>query len=74
MKEYIVHQTQHRLKFDQDIAQFAADGWTLVGPVQFQVFPDRKTNATYYLATFERDTLNKFTNLYEQPSEGTSIQ
>ena len=58
MKEYIVHQTQHRLKFDKEIAQFAADGWTLVGPVQFQVFP--AIPATYYLATFEREaSINK---------------
>ena len=55
MKEYKVYQTQHRLKFNQEIAAAAKDGWTLVGPIQFQVFPERKDNQTYYLATFERD-------------------
>ena len=53
MKEFKVYQTQHRLKFDNELAEFAADGWTLVGPVQFQVFPN--IPATYYLATFERE-------------------
>ena len=54
-KEYKVYQTQHRMEFNQDIVMFAKDGWELVGPVQFQVFPERKDNNTYYLATFVRD-------------------
>lgn len=57
MKEYKVYQTQHRLKFNKDIAEFAKEGWELIGPVQFQVFPDRKhvDTQTYYLATFKRE-------------------
>lgn len=54
-KEYKVYQTQHRLKFNKEIVEFAEDGWELVGPIQFQVFPERKENNTYYLATFARD-------------------
>jgi len=53
MKEYIVYQTQHRLKFDEDLARHAKDGWELMGPVQFSVHPDK--NACYYLATFVRE-------------------
>ena len=54
MKEYMVYgQTQHRIKFNQNIDEFVREGWTLVGPVQFQILP--LENNTYYLATFERE-------------------
>jgi hypothetical protein len=52
-KKYSVFQTQHRLKFDQEFEQRQKDGWELMGPVQFQVFPD--LNRTYYLATFVQE-------------------
>lgn len=54
MKEFKVYQTQHRLKLDKELAEFAADGWELVGPLQFQIYRDAPA-ATYYLATFQRD-------------------
>jgi hypothetical protein len=53
MKEYNVFQTQHRLKFDEEFKKRQADGWELLGPVQFQVFPE--LNRTYYLVTFVRE-------------------
>ena len=53
-KEYQVFQTQHRLKFDEEFKRRQAEGWELLGPVQFQIF--REPNpATYYLCTFVRE-------------------
>lgn len=52
-KQYEVFQTQHRLKFDEVFAKKQEEGWELLGPVQFQVFPN--LNKTYYLVTFVRE-------------------
>ena len=58
MKEYQVFQTQHRLDIPKEIKARQAEGYELLGPVQFCLYGQHtpQNPATYYLATFVRET------------------
>jgi len=55
MKEEIkILQSQHRLKFNEEIEQWInnGEGWKLMNPIHASIFPE--LNRTYYIATLVR--------------------